>query len=71
MKKSKVNIITGIIAVVVTLALIGLVVFGIVRKNTDEKNNRYLEEQKQAQQQTEPDNDTSKSDETTGNVDSS
>lgn len=71
MKKIKVNIITGIIAVVVTLALIGLVVFGIVRKNTDEKNNRYLEEQKQAQQQTEPDNDTSKSDETTGNEDSS
>mgnify|MGYP000403262840 CR=1 FL=1 len=71
MKKRKVKIITGIIAVVVTLALIGLVVFGIVRKNTDEKNNRYLEEQKQAQQQTEPDNDTSKSDETTGNEDSS
>ena len=43
MKKRKVKIITGIIAVVVTLALIGLVVFGIVRKNTDEKNNRYLE----------------------------
>lgn len=71
MKKRKVNIITGIMAVVVTLALIGLVVFGIVRKNTDEKNNRYLEEQKQAQQQTEPDNDASKSDETTESEDSS
>ena len=69
MKKSKVNIITGIITGAVTLVVIGLVIFGIVRKNTDEKNNRYLEEQKHAQQQTEPDNDTSKSDETTENED--
>lgn len=52
MKKSKANIICTVICIVVTLALVGLAVFGIVRNNIEKEREAALNEYQQAQQQT-------------------
>lgn len=51
MKKSKANIICMVICIVVTLALVGLAVFGIVKNNIKKEREATLNEYQQAQQQ--------------------
>ena len=50
MKKSKANIIGTVICIVVTLALVGLAVFGIVKNNIEKEREAALNEYQQAQQ---------------------
>ncbi len=64
MKKNKTNVIVTVIIVAVTLALVALAVFGIVRKTIDDRNNQYLEEQRQEQMNTETDDHATETDET-------
>lgn len=52
MKKSKANIICTVICIVVTLALVGLAVFSIVKNNVDKEREAALNEYQQEQQQT-------------------
>lgn len=52
MKKSKANIICTVICIVITLALVGLAVFGIVKHNIEKEREAALNEYQQAQQQT-------------------
>ena len=45
MKKSKANIICTVICIVITLALVGLAVFGIVKNNiNNDENNQKIED---------------------------
>lgn len=45
MKKSKANIICTVVCIVVTLALVGLAVFGIVKNNiNNDENNQKIED---------------------------
>ncbi len=59
MKKNKNNVVVTVIIVAITLALVGLAVFGIVRKNMEDENKQFLEEQRQEQMNTNKDDDTS------------
>ena len=72
MKKNKANIICAVICIVVTLALVGLAVFGVVKNNIDKNREEALNGQQQEQQQTDNhDHETSDStdtDETTENT---
>ena len=71
MKKSKANIIGTVICIVVTLALVGLAVFGIVKNNIEKEREAALNEYQQAQQTDNHDHETSDStdtDETTENT---
>ena len=52
MKKNKANIICAVICIVVTLALVGLAAFGIVKHNIEKEREAALNEYQQAQQQT-------------------
>ena len=52
MKKNKANIICTVICIIITLALVGLAVFGIVKNNIEKEREAALNEYQQAQQQT-------------------
>ncbi len=59
MKKSKANIICTVICIVVTLALVGLAVFGIVKHNIEKEREAALNEYQQAQQTDNHEHETS------------
>ena len=59
MKKSKANIIGTVICIVVTLALVGLAVFGIVKHNIEKEREAALNEYQQAQQTDNHEHETS------------
>ena len=59
MKKSKANIICTVICIVVTLALVGLAVFGIVKHNIEKEREATLNEYQQAQQTDNHEHETS------------
>lgn len=64
MKKSKANIICTVICIVVTLALVGLAVFGIVKNNiNNDENNQKIEDARNEE-------NTQNTDETEGNKES-
>ena len=52
MKKNKANIICAVICIIITLALVGLAVFGIVKHNIEKEREAALNEYQQAQQPT-------------------
>lgn len=71
MKKNKANIICTVICIVITLALIGLVVFGIVKDNTStEDMNQKIEEalNEESKQNTDKVDDNKESESTSGNL---
>ena len=59
MKKSKANIICTVICIVITLALVGLAVFGIVKHNIEKEREAALNEYQQAQQTDNHEHETS------------
>lgn len=50
MKKNKANIVCAVICAVITAALIGLAVFGIVKNNIEKEREKTLNEYEQVQQ---------------------
>lgn len=59
MKKSKANIICTVICIIITLALVGLAVFGIVKHNIEKEREAALNEYQQAQQTDNHEHETS------------
>ena len=59
MKKNKANIICTVICIIITLALVGLAVFGIVKHNIEKEREAALNEYQQAQQTDNHEHETS------------
>ena len=59
MKKNKANIICAVICIIITLALVGLAVFGIVKNNIEKEREADLNEYQQAQQTDNHEHETS------------
>ena len=59
MKKSKANIICTVICIIITLALVGLAIFGIVKHNIEKEREAALNEYQQAQQTDNHEHETS------------
>lgn len=59
MKKNKANIICTVICIIITLALVGLAFFGIVKHNIEKEREAALNEYQQAQQTDNHEHETS------------
>ena len=71
MKKSKANIICTVICIVITLALVGLAVFGIVKNNiNNDENNQKIEDARneEIKQNTDETDGNEESENTSGNL---
>lgn len=68
MKKSKANVICAVIGIVVTLALVGLAIFGIVKSNhfTEKEKQRMEEALSERNNQNTENTDSNKESENTG-----